>query len=125
MNREKLLEKDKLKREEIKRKEQEKEKQRERDESENTGVTSSLIIKDGGNIYSELNNGLIAKRIIIELNSIYYHFGFEFEVDAHTQQVDRKEFSKLYRYYFDCLTINAFNKMIDILNKKLPNLFNQ
>lgn len=124
MNREKLLEKDKLEREEIKRKEQEEEKKRERDESENTGITSTLIIKDSGNIYSDLNNDLIAKRIAIEINNIYYHFAFEFEVDAHTQQVDRKEFSKLYRYYFDCLTINAFNKMIDMLNERLPKLFN-
>lgn len=109
MNREKLIEKDKVKAEAVKEREEQERIQREAVDSENTGIFTTVKIRDGGDIYDRITEELIAKRIILDFKNEYYHLEFEFKVDSITQQVDKVEFLKLYRFYLQFLSDKAFN----------------
>lgn len=123
MNREKLIEKDKVKAEAIKKKKEQERIQREIAESENTGILTTVKIRDGGDIYDSITEELIAKRIVLDFKNKYHHLEFEFEVDSIAQQVDKVEFLKLYRFYLQFLSDKAFNQLITGLNNKIPELF--
>lgn len=123
MNREKLIEKDKVKAEAIKKKKEQERIQREIAESENTGILTTVKIRDGGDIYDSITEELITKRIILDFKNEYHHLEFEFEVDSIAQQVDKVGFLKLYRFYLQFLSDKAFNQLITGLNNKIPELF--
>jgi hypothetical protein len=81
MDRENLISKEKEENENRKKEEEESKARREKQEQENNGIVSKVIIKDGGDIYCDIVNNIIAKRIIIDLKSESYHLEFKLDVD--------------------------------------------